>query len=85
MLNCLSCACVYPYVFVSVLYLDWTSGSRSDDSHHQTSLRPPGTQLVSNLPGDKKTLLAYILICVCLPDRIRAQAVLGSLLSQPLY
>lgn len=71
MLNCLSCdyeaMCLSICVCVSVLYLDSTSGSRPDGSHYQTSIRPPGTQLVSDVSDDKKTLLASILLCVCLP------------------
>lgn len=68
MLNCLSCDCLCTSicVCVSVLYLDSASRSRLDDSSYQTSLRPPGTQLVSNLSDDKKALLASILPCVCL-------------------
>lgn len=73
MLNCLSCdceamcLCTPICICVSVLYLDAASGSRPEGSRYQTSSGPLGTQLVSDQSDDKKTLLASILPCVCLP------------------
>lgn len=55
---------MYSSVCASALYLDPTIGSHPNGSHYQASSRPPGTQLVSNLSDDKKTLLASILLCV---------------------